>query len=446
MGTGDRRATIVVDLGFGDAGKGALVDFLCRDEPVDLVVRYCGGSQCGHCVQLADGRRHVFSQFGSGTLAGVPAYLGPNVILNLEAMVAEATSLAKNFPEAGDPWALLTVHPDCLIATPYHRWMNQIAELARGSDRHGSCGHGIGETRRAWLNVPDSTLQVWQLKDNYISSRDRLERAYQQFLPSVYRFAADARDRDEETSAAIQELAELFLSVGPGEIANDLAALATNITIEPWAAVPWWHAVFEGAQGVLLDESHGFPPHHTWSTTTDRHARELIAEASGGFVQARTIGCVRAFSTRHGAGPFPSEDHALTVAWPDPGNLANRWQGELRVGAFDQMLHRYALTVQPVDGLAVSWLDMFNLEPEIPVCYAYDEPDRAERTTAWPASPYPVPERQHELGRRLAKCRPVVETVRTVDFFSSLGAPVWVPGRGPTAGDRWWGVAAERRW
>jgi len=70
-----RRAIVTVGLGFGDEGKGAAVDFLCRRHGADLVVRYSGGSQAGHNVQLPDGRRHTFSQFGAGTLAGVSTYL-----------------------------------------------------------------------------------------------------------------------------------------------------------------------------------------------------------------------------------------------------------------------------------------------------------------------------------------------------------------------------------
>ena len=78
-----KRAIITVGLGFGDEGKGATVDYLTRKYNADLVVRYCGGSQAGHNVQLPDGRRHTFSQFGAGTLAGrVRTYLGPGVVID----------------------------------------------------------------------------------------------------------------------------------------------------------------------------------------------------------------------------------------------------------------------------------------------------------------------------------------------------------------------------
>src|SRR5260370_9579524 len=111
------RAIVTVGLGFGDEGKGSAVDFLCRRKGADLVVRYCGGSQAGHNVQLGDGRRHTFSQFGAGTLTPGRArtYLGPNVIIDPPALLREARHLCEL--GVNDPTSLLTIHPRCLVAT-----------------------------------------------------------------------------------------------------------------------------------------------------------------------------------------------------------------------------------------------------------------------------------------------------------------------------------------
>src|SRR5436309_13823368 len=112
-----RRALITVGLGFGDEGKGAAVDFLARRYEAGLVGGYCGGSQAGHNVQLPDGRRHTFSQFGAGSLVEAPVrprtYLGPNVIIDPPALAREAAHLSELGVE--DPFALLTVHPRCLV-------------------------------------------------------------------------------------------------------------------------------------------------------------------------------------------------------------------------------------------------------------------------------------------------------------------------------------------
>src|SRR5205823_11807755 len=111
------------------------------------VVRYCGGSQAGHNVELPDGRRHTFSQFGAGVLApGQPkTYLGPNVVIDPPALLREAEHLT----ELGvrNPIDSLTVHPRCLVTTIWHKSLNQLRELSRDQEKHGSCGQGIGEAR-----------------------------------------------------------------------------------------------------------------------------------------------------------------------------------------------------------------------------------------------------------------------------------------------------------
>src|SRR5438874_450628 len=117
-----KRAIITVGLGFGDEGKGATVDYLTRQYEADLVIRYCGGSQAGHNVQLTDGRRHTFSQFGAGTLATDPrprTYLGPNVVIDPPALVREAEHLAEL--GVAHPMSLVSVHPHCLVVTFWHR-------------------------------------------------------------------------------------------------------------------------------------------------------------------------------------------------------------------------------------------------------------------------------------------------------------------------------------
>ena len=127
-----KRAIIVQGLGFGDEGKGATVDFLAREFAADLVVRYCGGSQAAHNVVLPDGRRHVFAQFGSGTLAGAATYLGEQMIINPPAMHAEARHLRELTGD--DPFAKLLVHPRSLVSTVYHQQLNRLRELVAPSE------------------------------------------------------------------------------------------------------------------------------------------------------------------------------------------------------------------------------------------------------------------------------------------------------------------------
>ena len=159
---------IVADLGYGDSGKGTVTDWLCSplgsgsllgDGPVRTVVRFNGGAQAAHNVVAADGRHHTFAQFGSGSFTpGVRTHLSRFVLVDPLALAAEATHLASvGVPDALDR---LTVDRDALLATPYHRAANRARELARGRDRHGSCGMGIGETVRYALDHPADAPRV----------------------------------------------------------------------------------------------------------------------------------------------------------------------------------------------------------------------------------------------------------------------------------------------
>ncbi len=353
QGAGPRRrkamkqVIITVGLGFGDEGKGAVVDALTRRVGADLVVRYCGGSQAGHNVQLPDGRRHTFSQFGAGTLAPERprTYLGPAVVIDPPAILREADHLE----ELGiaDATELLTVHPRCLVATFWHRALNQIREVSRKGKRHGSCGQGIGEARRYWLRYGQDAIFAADLADVAIL-RDKLELQRQRTLLALQHFV-DRIDRDFLRDIDLWERSA-------ADEARDLSeAIREGVTIS--AETPDYDtAIFEGAQGVLLDEYRGFHPHTTWSTVTTHHAWELVEQMEAEAVAV--LGITRAYTTRHGEGPLPTFSPELTARLRDPGNPWNRWQGTMRCGWLDLPLLRYAAAAAgPLDGIVVNHLD-----------------------------------------------------------------------------------------
>jgi adenylosuccinate synthase len=411
-----KTAVVTVGLGFGDEGKGATVDFLCRRLGADLVVRYCGGSQAAHNVVLPDGRRHVFAQFGSGTLAGVPTYLGPEVIINPTALVREADHLrALGVP---DPFETLTVHPDALVSTFFHQALNRLREIARGDAPHGSCGHGIGEVRSGWLRHGSDAVCARDLRDKTLLRR-KLELLRQRTLADLQDFARQVPPGNEEEAD--------LLGVSTEAVAERLLEIGAGVRLS--AEVPGCDlAVFEGAQGVLLDEWYGFHPHTTWSTVTPQHALDLARQAGAGRVV--TLGVARAFTTRHGAGPLPTHDAALTARLGDPGNPWNRWQGAIRVGWLDLVLLRYAAEAAgPLDGLAVTWLDQ--AEPAR-VCTSY--------AGAPPLTPPTLPDlaRQGGLNRDLGSVVPIYRDVSRSGLLDALAtlAPVAVEAYGPTFRDR----------
>lgn len=411
-----KRAVITVGLGFGDEGKGATVDFLTRKLEADLVVRYCGGSQAGHNVELPDGRRHTFSQFGAGTLAPRPArtYLGPNMIIDPLALGREAGHLA----ELGvrDAARLLTIHPRCLVATPWLRMLNQLRELSRGDAKHGSCGQGIGEARSYWLRYGEDSVFAADLRD-LDRLRHKLELQRQRMVLKLQEFV------DKINADALREF-DLW-DVNAGVVADDLhESVPDDLAID--AAVPAFRtAIFEGAQGVLLDEYRGFHPHTTWNTVTPHHAWELVQTMDIDAVAV--LGITRAYITRHGEGPFPTYSAELTERLKDAGNPWNRWQGSLRCGWLDLPLLRYAAAVAgPLDGIVVNHLDQLR-RSDFRICDGY-------RNVTLTASAAPHLSWQARLTDDLKRAEPALSAATPQRILRSLGeiAPVVMTGSGPT--------------
>lgn len=425
----DPRHTIVVDLGFGDAGKGTVVDWLCASRPVDTVVRFNGGAQAGHNVVTADGRHHTFAQFSAGTLhKGVRTLLSRFMIVDPLALVVEADALATL--GVRDAWRRLAVDAGALLATPYHRAANRVREVARGSARHGSCGMGVGETVRFSLERPDDALRA----------ADTASRAV------LRRKLRTVRDRLAD---------ELGPLAGPEiEVCVDvLRAFGQRVSIVDGRgalrdALRSGSCVFEGAQGVLLDEWFGFHPYTTWSTTTFANAEQLLAEA-GAAGSAQRLGVVRTYTTRHGPGPLVTEDPALTMDLPDPHNGHGRWQGAFRVGHFDAVAHRYAIRAcGGVDALALTHLDVAQSRDDLRACGSYDVDGR--RLDNLPLGRLGDLAGQGELTRQLLRARPGYESVPPTAWPEAiaalLDAPVTLVSRGPTHDAKARLPAAPVRW
>ena len=405
------KVVITVGLGFGDEGKGATVDYLTRVHDADLVVRYCGGAQAGHNVELPDGRRHTFAQFGAGTLAGARTYLGPRVIISPTAMVPEAEHLRDlGVP---DPFSALSVHPDCLVATHYHACMNRLRESARGEQRHGSCGIGVGEARHYWLRYGQDAVCAADLSDRAtLISKLRLLR--DRFLLEM-----------QELPLLAENWAATLHNMIPAVEADMLQSSASGVALSPHLP-DCRTAVFEGAQGVLLDEWKGFHPYTTWSTVTPLHALELIEDH--GPAGVTILGVTRAYSTRHGAGPFPTWSPELSARLSDPGNPQNDWQGTIRFGALDLVLLEYAARTCRIDGLVVNCLDQLPERPRVCTEYAgiarLDVPGSLRDQTALTGL-------LESAGPRT--CETTIEGL--LAMLSDI-APVVITSRGPTHRDR----------
>lgn len=407
-----RTAHIVVGLGFGDEGKGSIVDYLVRSRGAGLVVRFNGGAQAGHNVITPGGVHHEFHQFGAGTLAGARTHLTRHVMVNPDVFLREAGELAGK--GVADPLSLVTIHREALITTPYHIAANRAIEAKRGDGRHGSCGMGIGETaRQATVRVPGmKALRALHLQRLAHGSEARTSLMWHRNM-ALELGAINVPD--------VQEVMEHY-----GSFSSRVRIIDT-----PEERDLLWRvdSVFEGAQGVLLDQEYGFFPHVTHSDCTFRNAVETLA---GLPVTTRRIGVLRSYATRHGAGPFPSA--ALAMQRSEPHNTNESVQGEFRTGAFDLPLARYALeVVGAIDGLALTHLDRFCPA----VCESYQNMRRPR-----PLRPTTL-EHQQRLTSLLYEALPVLVGSGASDGESfahhvqrSLDVSVAIRSFGPTAADK----------
>jgi len=438
MNAAEPRAIAVVDLAFGDCGKGAIVDFLTRRHGAHTVVRFNGGPQAGHNVVTPDGRHHTFSQFGSGTfVAGTRTLLSRFMLIEPYALLNEAGHLSEL--DVGNPLASLLIDRRCTVITPAHQAANRIRELARGFGAHGTCGVGVGETMQDALEHPDLILRAADLADR-VTLRSRL-RALRDLKLDRLRHELRSVGQHPEAALAVQTLREPSWIDAAIDNYSHVARSVTLVDHDDVRSI--LHApgttIFEGAQGVLLDESYGFHPHTTWSTTTFVNAQTLLVECEHPARPTR-LGVVRSYFTRHGAGPFVSNDESLAPRLTEPHNTDHGWQGRFRVGPFDTVAARYALAVTgAIDALALTHLDRL---PQLPrsICSAYElDGPSAGRMTDIPVLPPDDFAQRQQLTATLFRCRPVLtdygDSSLPEILAHDLRTPVNVTASGPTHRD-----------
>jgi adenylosuccinate synthase len=411
------KAFIVIGLGHGDEGKGLATDFLVRKHNSKVTIRHSGGSQCAHNVTEASGRHHTFSQFGSGTLAGARTHLSKHMLINPVFLRDEERELR----DLGvtDPYSMLTAHRLAMITNPFQVAANRLRETHRAGGRHGSCGQGIGETVAdavAWGNP----LRAWDLWDVDIMkaklgvSQERKRKQIEPLMADMPETEDTIREWDILT-APFWSLIEFYREFASKvEIVMD--DYLQEVLRSPGAVI------FEGNQGVLIDQSMGWFPYVTRSDCTFGNALDLL----GGHPATR-LGVVRSYMTRHGAGPFVTEDASLS--YPEAHNRYGEFQEGFRLGHFDLVALDYALrAVGGVDGIVLTHLD--RVDGPQKVCMAYEPGVNL-------AIPETIPE-QKRIMEALMRTRPCYETVGSPEALIrevEKLAPVVMTSHGPTAGD-----------
>lgn len=429
------KAILVIGLGYGDEGKGTIVDFLTRQHSAGLVVRFNGGFQAAHNVYNGN-KFHTFSQFGSGTLAGAHTLIGPKVIINPLCMQVEAAKLEAEHG-INNPLGRVAVDKNCVITTPYHKALNQIRELSRRRV-HGSTGSGIGETVRASLHPRSFSLNVSDL-DNvtlyhtlYCISQDMLRLCNE--LIHDYDLTCDHVTRVMEPFYIDNGVNILIARYQDWHSKVKVVSDRFN-TFDKHMRSFASPVIFEGAQGVLLDQKVGFHPYTTWSRTTDQYAYDLLDLGD----KKQVIGVTRSFMTRHGAGPFVTE-HTQYGLIKDDNNKFEQFTGDLRVGYPDLVALKYAIKCcGRVDALALTHCDKLGKPGADQICVAYEGADLLK---------YDAPEASidaFEFTKQLQNTKPVYEDITDLpkQLEKELKIPVLIKSFGKQTKDKIMGLHTE---
>ncbi|QDO94494.1 adenylosuccinate synthetase [Formosa sediminum] len=321
------KCSLVIDLGFGDAGKGLTTDFLASQHPKhSLVVRCSGGHQIGHTV-TTEVLTHTFSNFGSGSLLGVPTYYSEHTTLFPPAIVDEGNFLKPYQPK-------LYVHPLAMITTFYDIAYNRAIEKQQ---QHGSCGLGFGTTiarnkDEVYLYANDLQFQwvlqqrLQSIKTYYKTKLEHQPKAVQDYYKN------ELKDYNEAYFLESCKSLQPFYNVAA------LSELASKFE----------HFIFEGSQGILLDTQHGFHPHTTWSYTTSKNAVQQITSHLKTISEIDIYYVTRCYQTRHGNGPMAETEPVNLQNNENEANVTNEFQGVFRTQALATELLNYALSCDAI--------------------------------------------------------------------------------------------------
>jgi adenylosuccinate synthase len=369
---------IVIGAQWGDEGKGKITDLLSRS--ADVVVRYQGGVNAGHTI-VVKGQTFKLHLIPSGILyPDTECIIGCGTVIDPKVLIAELEQLEKLNISTSNLLISETAH----VTMPYHRLIDQASEERRGSHKIGTTGRGIGPT---YADKSERTgIRVLDLMDPQ-GLRDQLEWTI------------------NYKNAILEKLYNLP-PLNPQEVIDEYLGYAERL--KPYvvdsslkiydAILRRRNILFEGAQGTLLDLDHGTYPYVTSSNPVAGGA--CVGTGLGPTMIDRVIGVSKAYTTRVGEGPFPTElqgelGELLCDRGAEFGTTTGR---KRRCGWFDAVIGRYAVRINGMDCLAITKLDVLDELEEINVCIAYEID--GERCEHFPTS-----------ARQFARCRPIYKTL-----------------------------------
>jgi adenylosuccinate synthase len=358
-------AIVLIGAQWGDEGKGKVTDLL--GARVDYVVRFSGGNNAGHTVVTPDGQRYALHLMPSGALSpNAVTVLGNGVVIDPKVLITELDGLT----ERGVDVSRLLISGDAHLIMPHHRALDRVVERYLGAARIGTTGRGIGPAYAD--KVARTGIRVQDLLDPGIL-RQKLELALReknQVLAKVY------NRRAIDVDAVVEEYLRYAERLRP-HIADTRPVL--------WDALAQGATVLlEGAQATMLDLDHGTYPFVTSSNPTAAGA--CVGTGIPPTAITQVIGVTKAYTTRVGSGPFPTElsDEAgahLRTVGHEFGTTTGR---ERRCGWFDAVVGRYAVQVNGITDLVMTKLDVLSGLPTVRICVGYEVDGR--RVDVMPAT------------------------------------------------------------
>lgn len=374
----------IIGTQFGDEGKGKIIDYIAKD--ADIVVRYQGGCNAGHTV-VVNGKEYKFHLIPSGVIHGKKLIIGNGVVLDLEVLVNEIENIK---PKVGKLDLLISDRAH--ITLPFHRTLDGIEESFKGKSKIGTTKRGIGPTYTD--KVARSGLRIIDILD-----KETLKEKLGNMIPIKERMLRYVFKSDSVISK--DEIMEHCLKFGD-KIKNYVgdASVEINNAIKQGKNI-----LFEGAQGTLLDVDHGTYPFVTSSNPTAGSV--CTGSGVGPKVINRIIGISKAYTTRVGMGPLPTElKDELGEKIREKGKEYGATTGRpRRCGWLDGVILKYSVRVNGLDGLAITKLDVLGGFKKLKICTSYDFDGK--KIQEFPAS-----------IKVLEKCKPVYEELDDWPDFS----------------------------
>ena len=373
------KHVVILGSQWGDEGKGKIVDLLT--EEADAVVRFQGGHNAGHTLVI-DGEKTVLHLLPSGIMRrGVECFIGNGVVLSLPELMKEIIYLeSKGVPVREQLW----ISAACPLLLSSHAALDKARELALGNNKIGTTGRGIGPAYED--KISRRGIRLGDVFDaQRFAEKLKVVIDYHNFLLTQY-YGVAAVDYDavlQETVGLVQQLQSRITDV-TSRLA-ELRAQQKNI-------------MFEGAQGTLLDIDHGTYPFVTSSNTTAGAA--ATGSGVGPLYLDYVLGITKAYTTRVGSGPFPTElSDDIGAHLSKVGHEVGATTGRARrCGWFDALAVKHAVNVNSITGLCITKLDVFDGLENLKICIGYE-------LNGKPVKYFPLD------AEHVAACKPIYETL-----------------------------------